>query len=117
MPFVREPVGGPHGQEQGSRLLLNLLEDQDGLEPLHLDTLNARFQLYQGRPEMAQTILDRVHEVEPGFGPALLVQAEIHLNVGEMDEGRDLLEEIAADSNQASWVRAFAAHLLNEAAR
>ena len=74
----------------------------------------ARYDLYNGKPTDAQTLLNQVKQIRPGMPEASLLQAEIDAKQGKTFAAKQLLQILIGDLNAADWVRAYAQNYLNE---
>jgi tRNA A-37 threonylcarbamoyl transferase component Bud32/cytochrome c-type biogenesis protein CcmH/NrfG len=89
----------------------------DSLEPLDhpLDLVaRGRFALYNGRVREARLLLSQVRPLELDLPEAGLLEAEILIKEGRIDEAHQLLAVIASDPGLADWLRILAGDLLKE---
>jgi hypothetical protein len=100
--------------DPGARILLNLITEEKSAAKELKDTLEARFLLYQGYPDASKEMVDRVLKGSPGYGPALLLQAEVHLSLGEEAEAAGILGRLAGGADPRPWVAEVAGILLGE---
>jgi uncharacterized protein HemY len=100
--------------DPGARILLNLITEEKSAAKELKDTLEARFLLYQGYPDASKEMVDRVLKGSPGYGPALLLQVEVHLSLGEEAEAAGILGRLAGGADPRPWVAEVAGILLGE---
>ncbi len=74
-------------------------------QPLGL-VARGRFALYNGKIEDANLLLNQVKRLRPDFPEATLLEAEILIKEGRLDEARQLLTITASDLSVADWIRA-----------
>lgn len=101
-------------EDTGARLAFIAGDQVRGIDPLLIDVARARFQLYQGKPVVAQGILDGVLERQPDYPPAQLLQAEILLGTDEPEPAVELLEMLVRREEPPHWVRMAAEFMLGE---
>ena len=100
----------------GSRLPLRpgpareLVERLD--QPLGL-VARGRSALYNGKTEEALLLLNQVKRLKPDFPEAILLEGEILIKEGRIDEARQLLTVLASDLGTSDWIRAEAEAILN----
>jgi serine/threonine protein kinase/Flp pilus assembly protein TadD len=71
-----------------------------------------RYHLANGNLEEAQRFLNQVRTLKPDFPEATLLEAEIMIKQGRIDEARQLLTVTASDLGQAGWLLSYANDLL-----
>ena len=96
-------------------LLFEVAEDnpKNPLSPEALLTAQARFTLFFESPERADEMVQSVLDRDPGFGDALLVKAEILMQLGRPEEARTILHDLTRVEELPSWIRVEARRLLN----
>lgn len=94
---------------------INLYLPLDSVErldqPLGL-VARGRSALYSGKTKEARFLLNQVKRLKPDFPEAILLEAEILIKEGRIDEARQLLTVTASDLSLADWVRAEAEAIL-----
>ncbi len=80
-------------------------------QPLGL-VARGRSALYNGKLEEARLMLDQVKRLKPDFPEAILLEAEILIKEGRIDEARQLLTVLASDLGMSDWIRAEAEAIL-----
>jgi Flp pilus assembly protein TadD len=71
-----------------------------------------RYHLANGNLEDAHRFLNQVRTLKPDFAEATLLEAEIMIKEGRIDEARQLLTVTASDLGQAGWLLTYANDLL-----
>ncbi|MDH3944113.1 MAG: protein kinase [Anaerolineae bacterium] len=108
-------VDGPRPEE----LLFSPEIDRTGLGDVPMVGImaaRARYMLRHGEMEQAERTLAQIFESTPELPVGLLVQAELLLAQGDVDEAQDILRSLVRDGapNIDSWVRIEADRLLNQ---
>lgn len=75
-------------------------------KPLHWYGLGMELRA-AGRPREAIDVFQRVHGIDPGYVPAYFMRAQVHEELGEIDEARAALERgieaaVQADDEHAA---------------
>ncbi len=97
--------------------LMEMLPGEEELDPVGLllvETIQARFHLFHDRLPRAQLLVNNVLRREPGYPPAMLLQAEIHLAREEFGPAAEILEELVGRADVNPWVRDLARFYLEE---
>lgn len=80
-------------------------------QPLGL-VARGRSALYNGKIEEARLMLNQVKRLKPDFPEAILLEAEILIKEGRIDEARQLLTVLASDLGLSDWISAEAEAIL-----
>jgi tetratricopeptide (TPR) repeat protein len=89
-----------------SEIEIDLPGREDGVNRLFFrDTLIARYKLYYEDIEEAEKIITEIVETAPNFDLARLVEAEVHLFKGDIDQSRLILQELERKPNISPWMQ------------
>jgi hypothetical protein len=101
-------------EDEGARSMFVAGERMKGINPLLVETARARFQLYHGRIEMAQNIVEELLRREPEYRPAQLVQAEILFGFEQDDQAIEIVNRLVEEEAPPFWVTEVARFIQEE---
>jgi serine/threonine protein kinase len=74
----------------------------------------ARYDLYNGDPKRAQTLLNQVKLAKPGMPEAALLQAEVYAKNGDSAQAKQIFQNLSVNLNAPDWVQAYALNQFNQ---
>ncbi len=79
-----------------------------------IDVARARFLFLHHEPDAAREMIDEILEVHPQFPIARLLNAEMLIRSGEVEEARAILQELSEQERVFGWIKMMARRLLDE---